>query len=347
MNDPYSPKESAAKRARLVIVATGGTIAGAAKAATQTTGYRAGALPVERLLEAAPGLERLAELETDAVCALDSKDMSTAVWLTLSRRIAAHLSRDDVDGVVVTHGTDTLEETAYWLHLTVPSDKPIVLTAAMRPATAISADGPLNLYDAVCVAASTKSRGKGVMFVFAQKIFSAREVTKISTYSVEAFTAGEAGVLGWVQDGQVSFQRSQIRRHTADSRFAPIGDLAQAADIPDVEVLASHAGATGRATRALVESGVSGIVVMGTGNGSIHADLQAALSEAVRHGVVVVRSSRLDVPRVTPEGGAPDEALGFVCASSVNAFKARVLLMLTLAQGVRDVATIRRIFDEY
>ena len=169
---------------------------------------------VDKLLDAVPALSQVARIHAEQVASIDSKDMSTALWVTLGKRINALLAQDDIDGVVVTHGTDTLEETAYLLHLTVKSDKPVVLTAAMRPSTALSADGPLNLLNAVTVAAHASAAKQGVMVAFNNQIHSARDVTKTSTYAVDAFRSPEVGALGWVQDGRVEFQRAVVRRHT-------------------------------------------------------------------------------------------------------------------------------------
>jgi len=182
---------------RIALLATGGTIAGQAGDASKTAGYKAGVVGVDKLLDAVPALTQVAQIHAEQVASIDSKDMSTALWLTLAARVNALLEEDDIDGVVITHGTDTLEETAYLLHLTVKSEKPVVLTAAMRPSTALSADGPLNLLNAVTVAAHDGAAGQGVLVAFNNQIHSARDVTKTSTYAVDAFRTPEFGALGW------------------------------------------------------------------------------------------------------------------------------------------------------
>ncbi|SAL66364.1 L-asparaginase II [Caballeronia choica] len=326
---------------RIAVLATGGTIAGQAGDASKTAGYKAGVVGVDKLLDAVPALSQVARIHAEQVASIDSKDMSTALWVTLGKRINVLLAQDDIDGVVVTHGTDTLEETAYLLHLTVKSEKPVVLTAAMRPSTALSADGPLNLLNAVTVAAHGSAAKQGVMVAFNNQIHSARDVTKTSTYAVDAFRSPEVGALGWVQDGRVEFQRAVVRRHTAQSQF----DLEAA--LPSVEIVASYAGASRAAIDAFVAAGVKGLVIAGTGNGSVHATLQQALADAIGKGVAVVRSSRVSSGHVMRNGAAPDDALGSVSAGTLNPYKARVLLMLALAAGITDAAAIQQIFDTY
>ena len=201
----------------IYILATGGTIAGRAASEEATTGYEAGAIGIAELLEAVPELTRYAEVEGEQVAAIDSKDMRQEIWLCLAARCEALLAREDVDGIVITHGTDTMEETAYFLHLTVHSEKPIVLTGAMRPATAMSADGPMNLLQAVRVAADDEAAGKGVLIVLNGTIESARDAVKTHTTSLDTFRSPEMGLLGSVQDGEPVFYRSPLRRHTVHS----------------------------------------------------------------------------------------------------------------------------------
>ncbi|NBI49018.1 asparaginase [Burkholderia sp. ISTR5] len=336
---PTSPA-APATLPRIAVLATGGTIAGAAPDATNTAGYQAGALGLASLLDAVPALARVAQIEGEQVASIDSKDLEPALWATLVQRIEALAADPRVDGIVITHGTDTLEETATLLHLCVATSKPVVITAAMRPATALSPDGPLNLLNAVTVAASAAARGRGVLVAFNNKIHAARDVVKTSTYAVDAFQSPEAGVLGWVQDGRVEFARGIVRDAASASRLT-IGAW------PAVEIVSSYAGASRIGVDALVAAGVKGIVVAGTGNGSIHATLQAALQEAARRGVAVVRASRVGSGHVMRNGAANDEALGFVSAGSLNPFKARVLLMLALAAGIDDAARLQAAFDTY
>ncbi|HEY1999948.1 asparaginase [Paraburkholderia sp.] len=326
---------------RIAVLATGGTIAGSAADVTNTSGYKAGVVGVDRLVEAVPALATVAQIQPEQIASVDSKDMALALWTTLAQRVNALLASDEIDGVVITHGTDTLEETAYLLHLTVKGSKPVVLTAAMRPASALSADGPLNLLNAVTVAASKAAHGQGVLVAFNNRIHSARDVVKTSTYAVDAFQSPEIGALGWVQDGRVEFQRAVLRPHTVDTEFV-IGDK-----WPGVEIVTSYAGASRITVDALVAAGVRGIVVAGTGNGSIHASMQQALADAVTQGVVVVRASRVGSGHVMRNGAAPDDVLGFVTAGSLNPYKARVLLMLALAAGATGGVALQKVFDRY
>ncbi|MDR3097494.1 MAG: asparaginase [Paraburkholderia sp.] len=343
MNTPTSPQTASGARAlpRVAVLATGGTIAGSAPDAANTAGYQAGVIGVAQLLAAVPGLEAIAQIQAEQVASVDSKDMSFALWSTLAQRVNALLASDDIDAVVITHGTDTLEETAYLLHLTVKSRKPVILTAAMRPASALSADGPLNLLNAVTLAASPEAAGQGVLVAFNNRIHCARDVAKISTYAVDAFQSPEIGALGWVQDGRVEFQRRALRPHTVDAPFT--------ADVqwPLAEIVTSYAGVSRIAVDALMSAGVRGIVVAGTGNGSIHVTLQQALAEAAAGGVAVVRASRVGSGHVMHNGAAKDDVLGFVSAGTLSPCKARVLLMLALAVGTNGKDALQRVFDTY
>jgi L-asparaginase len=346
MNTPIAPIAPQSARGagalpRVAVLATGGTIAGSAPDAANTAGYQAGVIGVAQLLAAVPGLDALAQIHAEQVASVDSKDMSFALWTTLAQRVNELLAGDDVDGVVITHGTDTLEETAYLLHLTVKSAKPVILTAAMRPASALSADGPLNLLNAVALAASGHAAGQGVLVAFNNRIHCARDVVKTSTYAVDAFQSPEIGALGWVQDGRIEFQRRALRPHTVAAPFAA------PAQWPHVEIVTSYAGVSRIAVDALVSAGVRGIVVAGTGNGSIHATLQQALAEAAAQGIAVVRASRVGSGHVMHNGAAKDDALGFVSAGTLNPYKARVLLMLALAAGTSEKAELQRVFDTY
>ncbi|RKP52822.1 asparaginase [Trinickia fusca] len=340
MNTTSSPSSTAALP-RIAVLATGGTIAGSAADAAQTAGYQAGVVGVDRLLAAVPALANIARIHAEQIASIDSKDLDATLWTTLAHRIDALCLQDDIDGVVVTHGTDTLEETAYLLHLVLKTAKPVVLTAAMRPSSALSADGPLNLLNAVTVAASTGAHGQGVLVAFNNRIHCARDVVKTSTYAVDAFQSPEIGALGWVQDGRVDLQRSAVRPHTTATPFAV------ASTWPAVEIVTSYAGASRLTVDALIAARVAGIVVAGTGNGSIHASMQAALAEAVSAGIQVVRASRVGSGHVMHNGAAPDDRLGFVSAGALNPYKARVLTMLALTAGFADRVALQRAFDTY
>ena len=325
---------------KICILTTGGTIAGAAARSDALTGYRAGALGADELLAAVPEIADVCAIESEEVSAIDSKDMTEAVWLHLADRIEAALAAGAA-GVVVTHGTDTLEETAYFLHLVVKSEKPVVLTGAMRPATALSADGPLNLLDAVRLAASPEARGQGALVVLNGEIHSARDVQKVHTTAVQAFASPDVGTLGRMEEGTPHFRRRVLTRHTRESEF----DLAGVTSLPYVPILYGHAGADARLARAAIESGAAGIVHAGTGNGSIHEALLAMLADAAGKGIPVVRASRTGAGAVRFAESAYADA-GFIDADTLPPAKARILLALALLK-TKDRDEIRRMFREY
>lgn len=329
------------RRPRIAILATGGTIAGSADSELRTTGYRAGALGVAALLEAVPGLQEYAQVQGEQLASLDSKDMTDEVWLRLAKRINGLLASGEADGVVVTHGTDTMEETAYFLNLTVKSSKPVVLAGAMRPATAISADGPMNLLDAVRTASAGASAGKGVLVVMNGEIHGARDVTKTHTTSVSTFKSPETGILGSARDDGPEFYREPLRKHTQATEFE-VGGLAE---LPYVKIIYGHAGDDSLFVEAAVRAGAGGLVYAGTGNGSINSCAEAALAEAVRQGVVVVRSSRVGSGAVIPAEASYREAR-FLEGDSLNPQKARILLQLALTR-THDLGEIGRMFREY
>lgn len=325
----------------IYILATGGTIAGKAASEEATTGYEAGAIGIADLLAAVPEIRRYVDVEGEQIAAIDSKDMTSGIWLRLAARCKELLAREDVDGVVITHGTDTMEETAYFLHLTVHSAKPIVLTGAMRPATALSADGPMNLLQAVRVAAADEAVGQGVLIVLDGTIESARDAVKMHTTALGTFQSPEVGALGSVHDGEPAFYRSPLRRHTTRSAFS----IEDVTELPRVAVLYAHADDDGFLVEAAVQAGCRGIVYAGMGNGSIPARAEAALARAVAEGVVVVRSTRSAAGRVT-RAEASYEANGFIASDTLNPAKARVLLQLTLLQ-TDDTAATRKMFKIY
>jgi L-asparaginase len=323
----------------VAIVATGGTIAGVGASATRTASYRAGAIGVDALVESVPGLTGMARIRTAQFSSIDSKDMTPAMWVLLARKIQSLLDQDDVDGVVITHGTDTLEETAFFLHLCLRTSKPVVMTGAMRPSTSLSADGPANLFNAVTVAANTASAGQGVLVVLNNQIHSARDAVKASTYSVAGLQSPEVGPLGWVQDEHVSFQRSLVRQPA----WALLPSMAE--PLPTVEIVLAYAGASRLGIDAFVKAGVDGLVIAATGAGSLSRPFESGIAEAVEHGVVVVRASRVGAGHVLRNGAAPDDALGTIAAEMLAPTKARVLLMLALSSGVEDPVELQGIFS--
>ena len=306
---------------KIVVLGTGGTIAGASADASDNIGYVAAQRTVAELVRAVPALAGTA-LEAEQVAQLDSKDMSHAVWRALALRCAFHLARPDVAGLVVTHGTDTLEEAAWFLQRVLDPARPIVLTAAMRPATALQADGPQNLLDAVAVARTPGARG--VVAVLGGRLFGARDVRKEHPYRLDAFGAGDAGPIGVVEEACVR----RFRDWPGDPRVLGVEALpADPAAWPAVEIVTSHAGASGAIVRALQAGGVRGIVVAATGNGSVHQQLEVALLDAQRAGVRVLRSTRCGAGRVLETAAAL-----LASADDLTPTKARVELMLQLMQ---------------
>jgi L-asparaginase len=302
----------------VVILGTGGTIAGTAQDAADNVGYRAAQLGVAELVRAIPPLgER--RLETEQIAQLDSKDMDFATWRKLARRVSEHLARPEVMGIVITHGTDTLEETAYFLQRVLAPSKPVVLTAAMRPATALQTDGPQNLLDAVNVAADAQAHG--VLVVFAGAVHSAEQLRKVHSYRVDAFASVDGARAAVVEEGRVRWLSSP---GTARAPFG-LGVLSRPLENwPRVQILLNHVGADGSVVEALLSHGVDGLVVAGTGNGSLSLLLEAALRAAQAQGVAVLRSTRCDAGPVTESADA------LPSAGALSPVKARVELLLSL-----------------
>ena len=308
---------------KIVVLGTGGTIAGTSAQAGDNIGYTAAQVGVAQLLAAVPGLQAMAgTLLTEQVAQIDSKDMDGEVWRALALRCAHHLADPDVRGIVITHGTDTLEETAWFLHQVLDARKPVVLTCAMRPATALAPDGPQNLLDAVAVA--TAPGACGVVMVAAGEVHGARHVQKVHPYRVNAFASGDVGPLGFVEEGAVRLAQNWPPALDGKAQAA-IERIANIVTWPRVEIVVSHAGATGAVVDALVRDGVQGLVVACTGNGTIHHALEAALLRAQSAGVKVVRSTRCPLGQMLPKPGdvLPD-------SHGLSPVKARIALMLDL-----------------
>jgi L-asparaginase len=305
----------------VVVLGTGGTIAGTASSASDNVGYTAAQLSAADLVKAIPALSAF-NLDVEQVAQIDSKDMSFSVWRALALRCEHHLARAEVAGIVITHGTDTLEETAYFLHRVLDASKPVVLTAAMRPATSTQADGPQNVLDAVAVAVTPSAHG--VMVTMAGTVHGAVEVRKVHTYQLDALTSGDSGALARVEEGAVR----QLRAWPESVAMCAAHKLAAALPTeesawPQVHVVSSHAGATALPIQALVAAGVHGLVVSATGNGTLHHAVEAALIQAQAAGVKVLRATRCNDGRIV---GESDSVLP--AAASLNAVKARVELML-------------------
>ncbi|WP_139897195.1 type II asparaginase [Campylobacter jejuni] len=313
-------------KSRIAILGTGGTIAGFIDSTIATTGYTAGAIDIDVLIKAVPQIRDLADISWEQIANIDSSNMCDEIWLRLAKKIAK-LFAEGIDGVVITHGTDTMEETAYFLNLTIKSDKPVVLVGAMRPSTAISADGPKNLYNAVALVANKEAKNKGVMVAINDKILSARGVVKTHSLNVDAFSSPDFGDLGYIVDGKVFFYNNVTKAHTKNAPF----DVSKLTSLPKVDILYSYSNdGSGVAAKALFEHGTKGIVVAGSGAGSIHKNQKDVLKELLKKGLKVVVSSRVVAGCVAVSDS--DEKLGFISAEDLNPQKARVLLMLALTK---------------
>ena len=325
----------------VVVLATGGTIAGAAASSAQA-GYTSGQVGVEQLLAAVPDAKKLANMRGEQISNIGSQDMNDEVWLKLGRRVNELVAMPGVDGVVITHGTDTIEETAYFLNLIVKSRKPVVLTASMRPSTALSADGPLNFYNAVGVAANKEAAGRGVLVVVNDWIHGASSLTKTSTTAVQTFMSPLTGLIGTVAYGKAEFHRGPIGKHTMDSEFS----LQGVTTLPRVDIIMAYENMDGALIDAAAAAGAKGIVIAGVGNGNLTAAAVTALAAQAKKGVVAVRSTRVATGIVGRNVELDDNALGFVASMGLNPQKARVLLRLALTKTT-DVKAIQRYFEEY
>lgn len=330
-----------AQKPNIHILATGGTIAGTGASATNTN-YTAGQVAIGTLLDAVPEVNKIANVTGEQIVKIGSQDMNDAVWLTLAKRINELLKRGDVDGIVVTHGTDTMEETAFFLNLTVKSDKPVVLVGAMRPSTAMSADGPLNLYNAVVTAAAKESKGKGVVIAMNGLILGAQGATKMNTVDVQTFQSPNSGALGYVLNGKVSYNMESLKRHTTKSEF----DVTNLDKLPKVGIVYSYSNVDADVMTPFLNGGYQGIVHAGVGNGNIHQNLFPMLEKARKQGILVVRSSRVPTGPTTLDAEVDDNKYQFVASQELNPQKARVLLMLALTK-TNDWKKIQQYFNEY
>ena len=339
---PALQAADAVPSAHVIILATGGTIAGSGATSTTTVGYTAATVGVDRLIQAVPELAKVAQVKGEQVFQIASENMSNEHWLVLAKRVNTLLAQPDVDGIVITHGTDTLEETAYFLDLVVKSHKPVVLVGAMRPGTALSADGPINLYNAVLLAASKEAVGKGVLVALNDQIQGARDVTKTNTSTLDSFKTPELGMLGYIQGNHPYFYHTSTRKHTADTEF----DVSNLSTLPQVDIVYDYANVTPVALNAVVAAGAKGIIHAGVGDGSLPLKMVPALSAARKNGVLIVRASRVGQGIVARNGEANDDALDFVVSDTLNPQKARILLMLALTK-TGDSKEIQRMFYTY
>ena len=337
------PPASASSLPRIRVLATGGTIAGV-QTDGRRGGYHAAVLSVESIVASVPQLADAARIEVERVAAIGSQDMDESIWLRLAARAQAALDEPDLAGIVITHGTDTMEETGYFLNLVLATDKPVVLVGAMRPATAISADGPMNFFNAIAVAAHPGVRGYGVLIVANDEIHFAREIAKTNTTQVGTFRSGHRGLAGLVTSGRLHLYGPPVRRHTARGEFAvALLAAAGAPPLPRVDIVYAHAGMGRELIDAAVRAGARGLVLAGVGAGNLNAIALAAAAEAARAGVAVVRSSRTGGGVVERNIEIDDDALGFIAAEELNPQKARVLLQLGLTR-TRDPQALQEMF---
>ena len=329
---------TASQLPRILVLATGGTIAGIADPRAAGA-YKAGAISAEQLLASVPALEKIATLKAEQVSSIGSQDMNDSVWFTLARRIQKAFDSKEVDGVVITHGTDTLEETAFFLDNVVRADGPVVLVGSMRPSSGLSADGPGNLYAAVQVAASPQSYKRGVMAVLNEKIEGARGVAKSNTTSVETFTSPNSGPIGYVDSaGGIRF-------------LQPAGDgkrskynLPDVPPLPRVDIVYSHANMDALPVENAIANKARGIVLAGVGDGNASKAALDALEKAAKDGILVVRSTRVWSGFVTRNVEVDDDKSGFVVSEDLNPQKARILTQLLIASGVNDRAKMQEAF---
>jgi L-asparaginase len=331
----------AQKKPNVVIVATGGTIAGSAESQT-SAGYQSGAVGVDILINAVPQLKDIAVVTGEQVASIGSQDMNDEVWLNLGNKVNEVLAKSDIAGVAITHGTDTIEETSYFLNLVVKSDKPVVMTGSMRPSTAMSADGPLNIYNAVAIAADPAAKGRGVLVAVDDDILSAHDIVKTHSTDVATMKAGEAGLVGASLFGKNVWYRSPTCVHTSKSEFSIDG----VKTLPRVDIIYAHANMSPDIISSAVASGAKGLVIAGVGDGNMTAPAMDAVKAAIAKGVVVVRSSRTNGGIIRRNIEVNDDQIGTVTSMELNPGKARVLLQLALLK-TKDAKTIQGYYDRY
>lgn len=329
------------KLPNIVILATGGTIAGAAASGTQAA-YTSGAVTIDAMLAAVPGIRDLANIKGEQISNVGSQDMTMDIMLTVAKRCNQLLAKGDVDGIVITHGTDTMEETAFFLNLVIKSEKPVVMVGSMRPSTAVSADGPLNLYDAVAVAGDPNAKGRGVLVVMNDWIHAAHSLTKTSTTAIQTFMSPLRGLVGVSTYGKNDFYNTPRWKHTTASEF----DITNITKLPRVDILFACADMSPDLIEAAAANGAKGIVIAGVGNGNMNKASLEAAQRVAKKGVVVVRSSRVATGTVGRNVEVNDDEMGFVASDELNPQKSRILLMLALLKP-RSTLEIQKLFQAY
>ncbi len=333
--------QEAKKKPNVTILATGGTIAGAAATGTQA-GYTSGAVGIDTMIAAVPGITELANIKGEQISQVGSQDMSFEILLKVAKRINELLATPAVDGIVVTHGTDTLEESAFFLNLVVKSDKPVVMVGSMRPSTAVSADGPLNLYNAVAIAGDPEAKGRGVLVVMNDWIHAAHSLTKTSTTAVQTFMSPLRGLVGVAAYGNNDFYNRPVWKHTTQSEF----DISGVTTLPRVDIVYAYADMPADAIDSAARNGAKGIVIAGVGNGNMNKASVDAAARVARNGVVVVRSSRVATGSVGRNVELDDDKLNFIASDELNPQKSRILLSLALLRP-RDAKALQQLFYTY
>ncbi len=325
----------------ITILATGGTISGAGDSAIGAK-YSSSKIDIEQIIKLIPGITNLADIKAEQIMQTASQNMDEAAWLKIAKKVNETLAQRSVDAVVITHGTDTLEETAYFLNLVVKSKKPVIIVGSMRPSTSLSADGALNLYNAVALAANDDAAKKGVLVLMNDEIFAARDVAKTHTTNVASFKALNSGAIGVVHYGKTKIYYSPLRVHTSKTVF----DVRKMTTLPKVEIVYAYAGNDSEVIDDLVANGAKAIIVAGVGDGNINQKTVEKLSEVAKKGVIVVRSSHLGAGFVVRNAEINDDELGFVTADNLSPQKARVLAMIALTK-TNNVKEIEEMFGRY
>src|SRR5512139_3194274 len=337
----FAAATPAADLPTIKVLATGGTIAGAQASATDY-GYKSGAYDVNSLLKAVPNLDKLAVLTGEQVANIGSQDMNDEIWLKLAKRVNAVLAEPGTDAVLITHGTDTLEETSYFLSLVTKSDKPVVMVGSMRPATATSADGPANIYNGVAAAVSPAAKGRGVLVVLNDEIHFARNVVKTNTTSVQTFQSLNRGPAGVVHTGKIEWFEPMDKKLGQATEFS-VDTLDK---LPRVDVIYAHANMSADLIDAAIKNGAKGLVIAGVGDGNMTTAALDAVTKAAKNGIVVVRSTRLAEGITLRNNEVNDDEKGLVASGELNPAKSRVLLQLALTK-TNDPVQIQKMFYEY
>jgi len=343
---PTAPAATAAaqpeaRKANIVIIGTGGTIAGAGASATNTAAYQSAVVPVDKIIASVPEISKVANVKGEQIFQIGSESFNNERLLKLGKRVSELLKQPDVDGIVITHGTDTIEETAYFLNLTLKSDKPVVVVGSMRPGTALGADGALNLYDAVLVAANPASKGKGTLVVLNDEIHTGRDVTKSNTFKTETFRS-PFGPLGYVVEGRTLYYRIPARPHTLQTQW----DIDKIDKLPEVAVVYAYGNVNPAAIDAAVKNGAKAIVYAATGNGSVGDYMVEPLKAARAKGVQIVRASRTGSGVVVRNAEQPDDKYDWIVTDDQLPQKARILMALALTQ-TNDTKALQEVFWKY